>query len=63
MNSNLWFSTWRVSIALLVGVASTFILHLSLRGIEKQLKKSGVSGERLKRLTTLVHAGRSIGPC
>ena len=61
MNSSLWFSTWRVSIVLLVGVASIFILHLGFRGIEKQLKQSGVSGERLKRLTTLVHAGRGIG--
>ena len=37
------------------------ILHMSLRGIDKQIKASGVSGERLKRLMTLAHAGRSIG--
>ena len=61
MNTNLWISTWRVGIALLVGVGCVVILQLSLRGIEKRLKKSATRGERLKRLTTLVHAGRSIG--
>jgi small conductance mechanosensitive channel len=61
VNTALWISAWRVGIALLVGVGCVFILHLSLRGIEKHLTESAVSGERLKRLTTLVHAGRSIG--
>lgn len=61
MSSNTWISILRVSIALLVGLASTLILHLSLRGIEKQLKESDMSEERLKHLRTLVHAGRSIG--
>jgi moderate conductance mechanosensitive channel len=61
MNSSVWISVWRVSIVLLIGLGSMFILQLSLRGIEKRLKESGASGERLKRLTTLVHAWRSIG--
>jgi small-conductance mechanosensitive channel len=61
MNSGVWISIWRVSVVLLVGLGSAFILHLSLRGISKRLKESGISSERLKRLTTLVHAGRSIG--
>ena len=61
MNTNLWISTWRVGISLLVGVGFIVILHLSLRGIEKRLNKSTIQGERLMRLTTLVHAGRSIG--
>ena len=61
MNSELWISTWRVGIALLVGVGSALILHLSLRGIENRLNKSAAHGERLMRLKTLVHAGRSIG--
>jgi small-conductance mechanosensitive channel len=61
VNSNIWFSLWRVSIALLVGLGSIFVLHLSLRGFDRRLKKSGGSGERLKRLKTLVHAWRSIG--
>jgi small-conductance mechanosensitive channel len=61
MNSNLWISIWRVSIVLLVGLVSVLILHVSLRGIEKRVKASMVSGEHLKRLLTLVHAGHSIG--
>jgi len=61
MNSELWVSTWRVGIALLIGVGCIVILHLSLGSIEKRLDKSSAQGERLKRLTTLVHAGRSIG--
>jgi small-conductance mechanosensitive channel len=61
MNSSIWISTWRVCIVLLVGLGSMLILQLSLRGIEKRLKESGARGERLKRLTTLVHAWRSIG--
>ena len=61
MNTELWISTWRVGIALLVGAGSVLILHLSLWSMEKRLTVSAVGGERLKRLTTLVHAGRSIG--
>jgi small-conductance mechanosensitive channel len=61
VNTSLLISTWRVGIALMVGVGFIFILHLGLRGIEKRLNKSAIQGERLKRLTTLVHAGRSIG--
>jgi small-conductance mechanosensitive channel len=61
MSSSIWISVWRVGIVLLVGLGTTALLHLSLRGIEKQLKESGVSGEHLKRVKTLVHAGRSIG--
>ena len=61
MNTNLLISTWRVGISLLVGVGCVLILHISLRGFEKRLTASAITGERLKRLTTLVHAGRSIG--
>jgi small-conductance mechanosensitive channel len=61
MNSSGWISIWRVSIALFIGLASAFLLRMGLRGFEKRLKEAGVSGERLKRLATLVHAGRSIG--
>lgn len=61
MNPNLLISAWRVGIALLVGVGFVFILHLSLRGFEKRLTDSSAGEERLKRLTTLIHAGRSIG--
>ena len=61
MSSGLLVSIWRVSIVLFIGLGSIFILQLSLRGIDKRLKKSKVSRERLNRLTTLVHAGRSIG--
>ena len=61
MNSELWSSSLRVGIALLVGVGGVLLLHLILRGIEKRLTESTVGGERLKRLTTLLHAGRSIG--
>jgi small-conductance mechanosensitive channel len=60
MNSNTWISIWRVGIALLVGIGSAFAVQLSLRSLEKRLKASGAIGERLKRLVTLVHAGRSI---
>lgn len=61
MNNTIWFSIWRVVIALLIGLGSVLFLQLSLRGVERRLKESGVSGERLKRLTTLINAGRSIG--
>ena len=61
MSSSIWVSIWRVGIALLVGVGCVFILQMSLRGFEKRLTESAVGGERLKRMTTLVHAGRSIG--
>jgi moderate conductance mechanosensitive channel len=61
MNSTIWFSVWRVGIALLFGLASIIVLDLGLRSFGKSLKKSGVRGERLKRLTTLVHGWRSIG--
>ena len=61
MNSGVWLSIWRVGIVLLIGIASVLILQLSLRGIERRLKESGAKGERLKRLTTLARAGRSIG--
>lgn len=61
MNNSVWISTWRVSIVLLIGIAFVAILHWGLRKFEKHLKQSGMSGERLQRLTTLVHAGRSIG--
>jgi small-conductance mechanosensitive channel len=61
MNSGVWLSIWRISIVLLIALASMLILQLSLRGIEKRLKESGAKGERLKRLTTLARAGRSIG--
>jgi small-conductance mechanosensitive channel len=61
LNTNLWFSIWRVGIALVIGFISLFLLHFLLRSVEKRLIKSGESGERKKRLTTLVHAGNSIG--
>ncbi|MEW6288022.1 MAG: mechanosensitive ion channel family protein [Chloroflexota bacterium] len=61
MLNGLWISIWRVGIVTLVGIGSAILLHLSLRSIEKRLKDSSVSGERLKRLTTLVRGWRSIG--
>ena len=61
MNSNLWFSIWRVVIVLLVGLGGMLILQLTLRGIKRRLKESDVAGERLQRLTTLTNAGQSIG--
>jgi small conductance mechanosensitive channel len=61
VNPDLLISVWRVGIALLVGVGFVFILHISLRGLEKRLTESSAGEERLKRLTTLIHAGRSIG--
>jgi small conductance mechanosensitive channel len=38
-----------------------FILQVVLGGFEKHLRESGAAGERLKRLTTLARAGRSVG--
>jgi len=61
MNSNLWFSVWRVVIVLLVGLGGMLILQLILRGVKRRLKESDVTGERLQRLTTLTNAGQSIG--
>jgi small-conductance mechanosensitive channel len=61
MNSGLWLSILRTSIVLLIGLASMLIVQLSLRGVERRLKEAGTKGERLKRLTTLARAGRSIG--
>jgi small conductance mechanosensitive channel len=61
MNSNLWFSVWRVAIVLLVGLGSMLVWQLILRGTKRRLKESDVSGERLQRLTTLTNAGQSIG--
>jgi small-conductance mechanosensitive channel len=61
MNSNIWVSIWRVGIALMVGIGCVLILRLSLRNVEKRLIESAIHEERLKRLKTLVHAGRSIG--
>jgi small-conductance mechanosensitive channel len=60
MSVSLESSILRVGVSLLIGLGSVFLIQLSLRGFDKRLKRSGVSGERLKRLTTLVHAGRSI---
>lgn len=61
MNSNLWFSIWRVVIVFLVGLGGMLILQLTLRGVKRRLKESDVTGERLQRLTTLTNAGQSIG--
>jgi small-conductance mechanosensitive channel len=61
VNTGIWISLWRIGIASLFGVVCVFLLQLGLREFEKHLKESGTSGERLKRQTTLVHAGRSIG--
>ena len=61
MNSSLWSSTWRVLLVLLVGLGSIFILQFGLRGLEKRLKKSDTNIEQLRRVITLVNAGRSIG--
>ncbi|MGD8404380.1 MAG: mechanosensitive ion channel family protein [Anaerolineales bacterium] len=61
MNSNLWFSVWRVAIVLLVGLGSMLVWQLILRGMKRRLKESDVNGERLQRLTTLTNAGQSIG--
>jgi small conductance mechanosensitive channel len=56
-----WNSIWHVTIILLIGVVCVLILHLGLRGVEKHLRKSGMAEDRIKRLLTLVRAGRSIG--
>lgn len=61
MNNSLWGSAWRVGLVLLIGLASSLILQIGLRTIEKRLRRSSATEEHLKRLTTLVHAGRSIG--
>jgi small conductance mechanosensitive channel len=61
MDSSVWDSVWRVVIILLVGLGCIFGLQLVLRGIERRLKKSSMSGERLERQITLLRAGRSIG--
>ena len=61
MSSSVWDSVWHIGIILLVGLGCEIILRLILRGIEKRLKESGVSGERLERQMTLVRAGRYIG--
>jgi hypothetical protein len=61
MNSSVWISIWCVSAVLLIGFGSAFVLQMFLRGLEKRLQRSSTNADRLKRLTTLVHAGRSIG--
>lgn len=61
MNTGLLISVWRIGIALTVGVVAITLLHSGLRRIERHLSKSAGHEERLKRTTTLVHAGRSIG--
>ena len=61
MNSGLLISAWRVGIVLAVGVGCVILLHSALRNFERHLSQAANQGERLKRMTTLVHAGRSIG--
>lgn len=61
MNSSLWFSIWRVAIILAAAVAGLFLLRLFFRRWRKRLEKSERSEEQVKRLTTLLHAGYSIG--
>jgi len=61
MNVSVWSSVFRVGIILLIGLGATFLLQLGLRGVEKRMKETGMSEDRLKRMTTLVQAGRSIG--
>lgn len=61
MLDRLLLSLGRVGVITLVGGVSALLLHLSLKSIEKWLRDSSVSGERLKRLTTLVRVWRSVG--
>lgn len=61
MLDSLLLSLGRVGVIALVGAVSALLLHVSLRSIEKWLKDSSVSGERLKRLMTLVRVWRSVG--
>ncbi|MGC8857159.1 MAG: mechanosensitive ion channel family protein [Anaerolineae bacterium] len=61
MTNGLWISLWRVGFVALIGLGSTLLLHWSVGRIEKQMEKSAMSGERLKRLKTMLHAGRSLG--
>ena len=61
LNTGLLISAWRVGIVLAVGAICVILLHSSLRKFERHLSQAANQGERLKRMTTLVHAGRSIG--
>ncbi len=61
MDSSLWFSIWRVGIAIVVGAAGISMLHLAFRKMQQGLKKSDKSEEQVKRLITLLHVGSSIG--
>jgi len=54
-------SVLRIGLSILLGAGCIIALQVSMRAGEKRLKKSGLHGERLKRLTTLWQAGRSIG--
>lgn len=61
MISSGWLSVWRIGITLLVGLGSVILLRSGLNRLERVLEAPGMSQERLKRLTTFIHAGRSAG--
>jgi small-conductance mechanosensitive channel len=54
-------SALRIGLSILLGIVGMIALQVSVKTGEKRLKKSGVQGERLKRLITLWQVGRSIG--
>lgn len=61
MDTKIWFSIWRVVLAIGIGIVFILIIHFVLKKLGNHLKNSGMSEERVKRLTTLIHAGNSIG--
>ena len=61
MNSNIWFSVWRIAIVIATGLIILLILHFSLKAIEKRVNKVHTGKERARRLTTLIRAGNSVG--
>ena len=61
MTNNLWFSIWRIGIVLIVGGIGIFFWRLLLKYFESPTKKYVHETDRLKHLTTIIHAGYSIG--
>jgi len=61
MTNNLWFSVWRIGIVLIVSGVGIFFWRLLLKYFELRLKKLDHNVDRIKHLTTIIHAGYSIG--
>lgn len=60
MNETVWVSIGRITLTLLFGLAAMILLQLGMRGVDRGLRKSIASRERLERLITLTHVLRNI---